>query len=233
MTDDDRRLVVEARGVERHYTTKAGTVRALDGVDLAVAAGEFLAIAGPSGSGKSTLLNLIGALDTPTGGRLVVDGHDLSTLDQKALALLRRDRIGFVFQAYNLVPVLTALENVEYVMMLQGRPEAARRQRALEVLATVGLGDHADRRPASLSGGQQQRVAVARAIAAEPALVLADEPTANLDSHTGSALLDTMEALNRAGTTFIFSTHDPQVMARASRLVRLRDGHIESDETRE
>ncbi len=225
--------VVRVTAAERHYTTKAGTVRALDGVDLDIAPGEFLAIAGPSGSGKTTLLNLIGALDRPTAGTVAVDGVDIGAISKADRAALRRDRIGFVFQAYNLIPVLTVYENVEYVMLLQGRPADERRAAAREVLDAVGLGDKLDRRPAELSGGQQQRVAVARAIAARPALVLADEPTANLDTATGDALLDTMQALNRdRGTTFVFSTHDPQVMARASRLVRLRDGKTESDERR-
>lgn len=226
-------LVVDVRDARRHYSTKAGTVRALDGVDFAVAAGEFVAIAGPSGSGKTTLLNLIGALDTPTEGDVRIDQQPIGRLSAAERAELRRDAIGFVFQAYNLIPVLTVLENVEYVMLLQGRPAAARRAAAVEVLEAVGLGDQIDRRPAELSGGQQQRVAVARAIAAKPALVLADEPTANLDSATGEALLDLMQQLNRErGVTFIFSTHDPAVMARASRLVRLRDGRIESDDVR-
>ncbi|MEZ4437265.1 MAG: ABC transporter ATP-binding protein [bacterium] len=225
--------VVEVHGATRHYETRAATVRALDGVDLVVRPGEFMAIAGPSGSGKTTLLNLIGALDRPTGGKVEVAGRDIGALTGAGRAELRRDRIGFVFQAYNLIPVLTVLENVEYVMLLQGRPAAERRAAATAVLDEVGLGDKLDRRPAELSGGQQQRVAVARAIAAGPSLVLADEPTANLDTATGEALLDTMQALNRErGTTFIFSTHDPQVMKRASRLVRLRDGKIESDERR-
>ena len=226
-------LVASLRGVCRHYRTEAGVVRALEGVDLDVAQGEMLAIAGPSGSGKTTLLGLIGALDSASSGSLVVAGADLATLSRKEAALLRRDRIGFVFQAYNLVPVLTALENVEYVMLLQGRDKAERQRRALQVLAEVGLRDHAHRRPSELSGGQQQRVAVARALAAEPALILADEPTANLDSTTAAALLDMMQTLNREHcTTFVFSTHDPMVMERASRIVRLHDGQVQSEERR-
>lgn len=225
--------VVDVAGAHRHYVTRAGTVRALDGVDLIVQRGEFMAIAGPSGSGKTTLLNLIGGLDSPTDGRVVVAGRDVGEMSSAGRAELRRDHIGFVFQAYNLIPVLTVLENVEYVMLLQGRTQSERRKAAVAVLEEVGLGDKLDRRPAELSGGQQQRVAVARAIASGPALVLADEPTANLDTATGDALLDTMQALNREhGTTFVFSTHDPKVMQRASRLVRLRDGRIESDERR-
>ena len=225
--------VAELRDVCRHYTTSAGVVNALDHVSMTIEKGEMLAIAGPSGSGKSTLLGMLGALDRPSSGEIIVDGRSLGSLSAKEAALLRRDRIGFVFQAYNLVPVLTALENVEYVMLLQGRDPAARQARARQVLAEVGLGQHADRRPGELSGGQQQRVAVARALAAEPALILADEPTANLDSHTATALLDIMATLNREhGVTFVFSTHDPMVMERASRIVHLRDGAIESEERR-
>ena len=225
--------IIELRGAERYYETKAGVVRALDGVDLEIFPGEFVAIAGPSGSGKSTLLNLVGALDRPTGGSVRIAGGELSQMSERQRSHLRRDRIGFVFQAYNLIPVLTARENVEYIMELQGRPAGERHARAVEILREVGLGEMTDRRPAELSGGQQQRVAVARAIAANPALVLADEPTANLDSQTGEALLDTMERLNREyGTTFVFSTHDPLVMERASRLIRLRDGKIDGEERR-
>ena len=233
MSGSNDGAIVALDDAKRHYKTRAGVVKALDGVTLNVAPGEFLAVAGPSGSGKSTLLNLVGALDRPTAGTVRIEGRDLGILSKRVLAELRRDRIGFVFQAYNLIPVLTVMENVEYVMLLQGRRAAERRERAREILGEVGLGDLLDRRPAELSGGQQQRVAVARAIASEPAIVLADEPTANLDSLTGSALLDTMEALNqRRRTTFLFSTHDHSVMARASRLVRLRDGRIEDEERR-
>jgi putative ABC transport system ATP-binding protein len=223
--------VVELQGVSRRYVSKGETVLALDRIDLRVEGGEFLALAGPSGSGKSTLLNLVGGLDRPSEGRVIVEGRELGTLSGKELAALRRERLGFVFQSYNLVPVLSAVENVEYVMLIQGRPAAERRARAMEVLREVGLEGMEHRRPASLSGGQQQRVAVARAIAAHPALVLADEPTANLDTATGEALTDLMAALNaKYGTTFIFSTHDTRIMERASRLVRLRDGHLVSDE---
>lgn len=221
------------RDVSRHYATAAGPVKALDGVTLDIRRGELLAIAGPSGSGKSTLLGLLGALDRPTGGEIRVEDRNLADLSARESAMLRRDRIGFVFQAYNLVPVLTALENVEYVMVLQGRAKAARQERARQILAEVGLGDLIDRRPGELSGGQQQRVAVARALAAEPALILADEPTANLDSATAAALLDMMVGLNRQhGTTFVFSTHDPAVMQRADRVIHLHDGRIASEERR-
>lgn len=225
--------VVQIQGATRHYVTRGETIKALDGVDLEVAPGEFLAIAGPSGSGKSTLLNLIGALDSPSQGEVRIDGVSLSGMSEAERSKLRRDRIGFVFQAYNLIPVLSVLENVEYVMLLQGRPADERHERAKAILEEVGLADKLNRRPLELSGGQQQRVAVARAIASQPALVLADEPTANLDSTTGEALLDTMQRLNQEhGMTFVFSTHDPLVMARASRLIHLRDGRIESEERR-
>ncbi len=225
--------VVSMSDLERHYVTKGETVRALAGVSLDIAAGEFMALAGPSGSGKSTLLNLVGGLDRPSGGSVSVEGRDLASLSGRELAELRRDRIGFVFQAYNLIPVLTVMENVEYVMLLQGQVKAERRGQVREILADVGLEGLERRKPTELSGGQQQRVAVARAIASEPALVLADEATANLDTATGEALLDTMAELNRKhGTTFLFSTHDYKIMERATRLVRLRDGRVESDERR-
>ena len=224
--------IVSLAHVTKEYVLKGGTVRALDDVTLKIDAGEFMAVAGPSGSGKSTLLNLIGGLDAPTSGKVEIDGRDIFELSGRALAELRRDSIGFVFQAYNLVPVLTALENVEYVMLLQGRTKPERRERAYEMLAEVGLAGLEDRRPAELSGGQQQRVAVARALAADPVLVLADEPTANLDSTTGAGLLDTLAEINaRRGATFILSTHDPRVMERSRRIVRLRDGRVESDGT--
>ncbi|MFQ6033459.1 MAG: ABC transporter ATP-binding protein, partial [Candidatus Bipolaricaulia bacterium] len=204
---------------------------ALRGIDLTIGEGEFLAIAGPSGSGKTTLLNLIGGLDRPTAGRVFLEGEEITALSRSRLAELRLRKIGFVFQAYNLIPTLTALENVEYVMLLQGVAAKERRRRALAILKEVGLEEYADRFPNRMSGGQQQRAAVARAIVARPKLVLADEPTANLDSGTGSELVETMRRLNRDhGVTFVFSTHDPLVMERAERLVRLRDGKIVADE---
>lgn len=218
---------VRTERLTRIYRQDSIEVAALKDVDLEIAAGEFIALVGPSGSGKSTLLNLLGGLDRPTSGHLWVAGQDLSALGARALADLRLRRIGFVFQEYNLIPVLSAIENVEYVMLLQGVPDGERRRRALAVLGEVGLAGLEDRRPGQLSGGQQQRVAVARAIVAEPALVLADEPTANLDSKTGGALMDLMRRLNETkGVTFVFSTHDPMVMERARRLVRLKDGRI-------
>ena len=225
--------VVELSNVSRHYETAGEVVRALDGVSLAIDEGEFVAIAGPSGSGKSTLLNLVGALDIPNEGSLRIADKELAELNRKQRAELRRDTLGFVFQAYNLIPVLTVMENVEYVQVLQGIDKNKRRARSAEVLKQVGLEGMFERRPNELSGGQQQRVAVARAIASNPALVLADEPTANLDSTTSEALLDTMAELNREhGVTFVFATHDPRVMSRATRLIRLVDGKIESDEKR-
>lgn len=225
--------VVQIHDAKRYYVTRGETIKALDGVDLEVERGEFLAIAGPSGSGKSTLLNLIGALDSPSEGEVRIDGVSLNGMSEADRSKLRRDRIGFVFQAYNLIPVLSVLENVEYVMLLQGRPASERHALSKAILEEVGLVDKLNRRPLELSGGQQQRVAVARAIASQPALVLADEPTANLDSVTGEQLLDTMQRLNQEhGMTFVFSTHDPLVMARASRLIRLRDGRVESEERR-
>ena len=223
--------LVRAEGLEKVYRVDHVEIPALRGIDLTIGEGEFLAIAGPSGSGKTTLLNLIGGLDRPTAGRVFLEGEEITSLSRARLAELRLRKIGFVFQAYNLLPVLTALENVEYVMLLQGVPARERRRRALEILKEVGLEGYADRLPGRMSGGQQQRVAVARAIVARPRLVLADEPTANLDSGTGSELLDLMRRLNRDhDVTFVFSTHDPLVMERAERLVRLRDGKIVIDE---
>ena len=231
--DDGTNSVVELTDVTKVYHQGDQRVEALRGLTMAVESGEFTAISGPSGSGKTTALNLIGALDTPTSGTVRLEGADLGTLSRKALSHLRRDRIGFVFQAYNLLPILSAYENAEIVMAVQGVAEAERRPRVMELLARVGLEGMEDRRPSELSGGQQQRVAIARAIAAGPAVVLADEPTANVDSTTADALLEMMESLNREQqVTFLFSTHDPRVMARARRLVRLVDGRIEKDEVR-
>ena len=226
--------VVSVKDVIKNYEVGKVVVRALRGVSLDVGEGEFTAVVGPSGSGKSTLMNLIGGLDVPTEGTVIVGGKDLSKVPSKKLADLRLHNIGFVFQAYNLVPVLSARENVEFVLQLQGVSRSERHERASEALAEVGLGDLGDRRPAEMSGGQQQRVAVARAIVAKPALVLADEPTANLDSKTGLDLLGLMRDLNEErGVTFIFSTHDPKVMDHARRIVTLIDGKIEHDETKE
>jgi putative ABC transport system ATP-binding protein len=213
------------------YDGNSLEVRALNGVDLSVDQGEFTAIAGPSGSGKTTLLNLIGGLDSPTGGSLVVAGNDLKSMSARELSDMRLNNIGFIFQAYNLIPVLTSLENVEYILLLQGVDKAERRERSIRILEEVGLKKEINRRPKQLSGGQQQRVAVARAIVSEPELVLADEPTANLDQKTGAGLLDLMHDLNHhKNITFIFSTHDRMVMDYAERLIKLTDGRIVSDE---
>jgi putative ABC transport system ATP-binding protein len=223
--------IVSLQKVTKDYGEGDALTHALRGVDLMVEAGEFTAMAGPSGSGKSTLLNIIGGLDRPTAGRVEVDGREINTLSKTDLSLLRRDRIGFIFQSYNLIPVLTALENAEYVLMLQGIPTAERRGRVKEVLKEVGLKGLENRYPRQLSGGQQQRVAIARAIVSEPALVLADEPTANVDSDTGKSLLDLMRRLNEEkGVTFFFSTHEEAVMKRARRLLQIRDGVIFNDQ---
>jgi len=224
---------VEVESVSKIYPQGETEVRALNSLSLAVQPGEFTAICGPSGSGKTTLLNLMGALDKPTSGEVRVDGQRLAELGRRDLSRLRRDRIGFVFQAYNLIPVLTAYENAEMVLRLQGTEERDRRDRVMAVLDDVGLSGLEDRRPNQLSGGQQQRVAIARAIASAPAVVLADEPTANVDSDTADRLLEIMEKLNRErGETFLFSTHDPRVLERARRVVRIVDGQIEDDQTR-
>ena len=226
-------VIAEAKGIRKLYDTRGVETLALDGIDLAVHAGEFSALAGPSGSGKTTLLNILGALDAPTEGTVCIEGRDLAPLSPAELSDLRMRKLGFVFQAYNLIPVFTARENVEFVMELQQVSAAGRKQRALEVLEEVGRGGLGDKRPRAMRGGQQQRVAVARAIVARPAMVLADEPTANLDSETAARLLELMEQLNRThGITFLFSTHDPAVMEAARRVVRLRDGRVVSDEAK-
>jgi len=222
--------VVVARGLTKVFALGKQEVWALRGVDFEVHEGEFLALVGPSGSGKTTLLNLVGALDVPTAGELTVLGKNVAALSKHARAQLRLTSLGFVFQAYNLIPVLTALENVEFVLELQGGA-VGRRARAREVLTELGLADLADRRISELSGGQQQRVAVARAVAARPKLVLADEPTANLDGANAEMLMHLMRDLrDRHGMTFIFSTHDPRVVAHAVRVVTLVDGRVASDE---
>ena len=222
--------IVECRGISKTYRQGKVSVEALADIDLTVETGGFIALAGPSGSGKTTLLNLVGGLDRPDSGTITVDGRTYEDLDNGQMADLRLHHIGFVFQAYNLIPVLSALENVEYVMLLQGVPSDERRRRAREMLDTVGLEGKYDRRPAELSGGQQQRVAVARAIASNPSIVLADEPTANLDSKTGESLLQLMRQMNKErSVTFIFSTHDTMVMDFARRIVLIRDGRIAED----
>jgi putative ABC transport system ATP-binding protein len=219
--------IVSLQGVTKDYGEGEVVVHALRGVDFNLQTGDFAAIAGPSGSGKSTMLNIIGGLDKPTTGSVRVNGFETNHLSRTELSRLRRDRIGFVFQNYNLIPVLTALENAEYILMLQGIPQNERRERVVKLLAEVGLGGMEHRLPKELSGGQQQRVAVARAIASEPALVLADEPTANIDSKTGMALMDLMLMLNEEkGITFLFSSHEQEVLNRAKRLLLLKDGRI-------
>ncbi len=226
-------VVVKVDGVTKTYQRDSIAVNALAGVDLEIRKGDFAVLVGPSGSGKTTLLNLIGGLDTPTSGRILVGGADIGRMSKSELSLLRLRQIGFVFQEFNLIPVLSAIENVEFIMLLQGLPEARRRERSMALLNELGLAGLEYRRPNELSGGQQQRVAVARALAAEPIIVLPDEPTANLDSKAGAALMDMMRRLNEErGATFVFSTHDPMVVERAKRVIRLRDGRVEADERR-
>ena len=223
--------IVECEGVSKIYTQGKIEVPALKDVSVTVAPGAFMAIAGPSGSGKTTLLNLIGSLDSADAGRIIVDGNAYADMSASQLADLRLHKIGFIFQAYNLIPVLSAAENVEYVMLLQGVPARERRDRSRAILDEVGLEGKYGRRPSELSGGQQQRVAVARAIVSNPSLVLADEPTANLDSKTGRGLLEIMKEMNaRRNVTFIFSTHDRMVMNYATRLLRLKDGRVTDDQ---
>lgn len=223
--------LITLSSLRKVYTETASDVVAVDSVDLTLEAGEFAALVGPSGCGKTTLLNLIGGLDRPSAGRVVVSGTDLSTLSDADLVRFRLEHIGFVFQAYNLIPVLTALENTVFILELQGVAAAERNKRGMELLDAVGLADKAHHRPAQLSGGQQQRVAVARALASKPAFVLADEPTANLDSKSASTLLDIMVDLNRTeGTLFLFSTHDPRVVDRARRTFHLEDGRVVREE---
>ncbi len=228
----DSEHVVKLERVSRIYRQGDQAVHALDGVSLRIREGEMVVVAGPSGSGKTTLLNVAGGLDRPTEGKVWLREHELTAMSRRMLAQLRLRAVGFVFQAYNLIPVLSAEENAEFILLLRGVPAAERRAKVRAVLSAVGLEGLEGRRPHQLSGGQQQRVAVARAIVAEPALVLADEPTANLDSVAAASLLELMTRLNReTGTTFLFSTHDPRVMRRARRVITMRDGRIESDET--
>jgi putative ABC transport system ATP-binding protein len=225
--------VVKLEKVCKIYGRDGIEVHALHEVSLEIARGDFAVLVGPSGSGKTTLLNMIGGLDTPSAGRIWVAGTEIGGMGRSALSELRLRRIGFVFQEFNLIPVLSALENVEFVMLLQGIAERERRARSYALLKELGLEGLEHRRPSELSGGQQQRVAVARAIAAEPIIVLPDEPTANLDSKAGGALMDLMRRLNEEkGISFVFSTHDPMVVERARRVIRLRDGRIEADERR-
>ncbi len=222
--------IVRVEKVRKVYRDNGVPVDALRGINLTVSTGDFSVIAGPSGSGKTTLLNIIGTLDKPTEGKVWLDGDDVASKSRRELAEIRLRKIGFVFQAYNLNPVLSALENVEFTMMLRGIDAAERKRRGLALLQELGIGELANKRPNEMSGGQQQRVAIARAISNDPRLVLADEPTANLDSETSNRLLELMEKLNHEdGITFVFSSHDPQVIERAHRLLVLKDGQIVSD----
>jgi putative ABC transport system ATP-binding protein len=227
--------LLELKGVEKIYQQGKIQVPALRGIDLVVEPGEFTTVFGPSGSGKTTLLNLVGCLDKPTTGQVIFEGKELGSLDKKGLAQIRRDNIGFIFQSYNLIPVLTAYENVEFAIRLLGKHSGQKlKDRVLEILAAVGLEGLENRRPNELSGGQKQRVAIARALVKEPKLVLADEPTANLDSKTSEEILEVMVRMNQElGTTFIFSTHDPRVMDYAHRLLEIKDGLISLDQRRE
>jgi len=225
--------VIVTQGVTKVYSDNGVPVPAVQGIDLTIKPGEFTAIVGPSGSGKTTFLNIISGLDSVTSGKVWLDGKPLSEMSGRELSDFRRDNIGFIFQAYNLIPVLSVEENVEYIMLLQGVSSEERHERVTKMLDRLGLTDFADRLPPKLSGGQQQRVAIARAMVSRPVLVLADEPTANLDSRAGAELLDLMRDLNQTtGMTFVFSTHDTMIMERATRLVTLKDGRIDSDEVR-
>ena len=222
--------IIKINNLSKIYNGTAVEVRAVDGIDLSFEQGEFTAIVGPSGSGKTTFLNLLGGLDRPTSGEVIVDNSNIWSLSDRKIIDFRLRNIGFVFQAYNLIPVLTAKENVEFIMELQGISKKERFERTKELLESVGLGDRMDSRPNKLSGGQQQRVAVARALASKPKFILADEPTANLDSKSTETLLDIMEELNKnENITFIFSTHDARVMKKARRIVTMEDGKILSD----
>jgi putative ABC transport system ATP-binding protein len=228
--NQDNKAIIITEDLKKTYRDNGMEVQAVRGVDLTVGPGEFSAIVGPSGSGKTTLLNIISGLDSPTSGKVWLAGKLLSEMSRRQLSDFRRDHIGFIFQAYNLIPVLTVRENVEYIMMLQGIEKAERHGRVREILDQIGLQGMETRVPPKLSGGQQQRVAIARAMVSRPALILADEPTANLDSETGAGLIDMMQELNRkTGMTFLFSTHDPMVMDKASRVITLKDGRIAED----
>ena len=221
--------LIDMRGLTREYTVGGQTIRALDGVNLQIAAGEFVAIMGPSGSGKSTAMNMIGCLDKPTAGTYVIDGYDVSALSEDQLAELRNVKIGFVFQNFNLLPKATALENVELPMLYAGVPARERRRRAVEALARVGLAERMHNRPNELSGGQQQRVSIARALVNHPALLLADEPTGALDSRTTADILDLFAELHEQGNTIVIVTHENEVGRRAKRIIRFRDGRVAAD----
>ncbi len=225
--------VIDIKKLKKIYNDTGVPVHAVNGVDLSFREGEFAAIVGPSGSGKTTLLNMIGGLDNPTEGEIIINNTRIKDLKSSEIIDFRLKNIGFVFQAYNLIPVLTAEENVEFIMNLQGRSKKERKARVRELMDAVGLGDRLKSRPGKLSGGQQQRVAVARALASKPQFILADEPTANLDSKSTETLLDIMENLNKEeNITFIFSTHDQRVVKKAHRIITIEDGKVKSDEKR-
>ena len=227
------KTAVRTANLWKIYPQEPDPVEAVRGISTEIETGDFVAMAGPSGSGKTTMLNMIGGLTRPSRGQVWIGDQEITEMSDKDLAQLRLERIGFVFQSYNLLPVLTALENAEFTLLLSGIPKDERRKKVLELFNKIGLSGLEDRKPGKLSGGQQQRVAVARAVVANPALILADEPTANLDSKASADLLDVMERLNQDhGTTFLFSTHDPRVMERSRRLITLVDGQVESDERR-
>ncbi len=231
---DRHPAAVRTDGLWKVFEHEGIEVEAVRDVSLTIQPGEFVVLAGPSGSGKTTLLNMIGGLTRPTRGRVRIEGRDITDLSERDLARWRLEEVGFVFQAYNLLPVLSALENAEFTLLLRGVPDDERRRRVESLFADIGLAGLEDRRPGKLSGGQQQRVAVARAVIGRPALVLADEPTANLDSRTSSALIDLMAELNREhGTTFLFATHDTELMRRARRFIKLVDGRVVEDERRD
>jgi putative ABC transport system ATP-binding protein len=227
--------LIKLSGLKKIYQQGKIEVPALRGIDMEIESGEFTTIFGPSGSGKTTLLNMIGCLDKSTAGEIIFDGHSINDLENKELAEVRRYNLGFIFQSYNLIPVLTAFENVEFaIRLIEKHSKKERRDRVMSLLEEVGLGEMADRRPNELSGGQKQRVAIARALIKEPKLVLADEPTANLDSQTSKEVLELMKEMNEElNTTFIFSTHDPQVMDYARRLIEIKDGKISKDQRRD
>jgi putative ABC transport system ATP-binding protein len=226
-------VVIETKNLTKTYNPKTIPVHAVNGIDLTIEQGEFTAIVGPSGCGKTSLLNLVGGLDEATDGTVTIAGTTLNGLSEKKLTDFRLRNIGFVFQSYNLVPVLTARENIEFIMLLQKRSDRERRERVDSLLSKMNISKEGDRRPSQLSGGQQQRVAVARALASKPQIILADEPTANLDSHATSSLLDIMAEMNKnEGATFVFSTHDQRVIDKATRVVTLEDGKIVKDERR-
>lgn len=225
--------IIEVKNLHKVYQDTKVPVKAVNGIDLSFEEGEFSAVVGPSGSGKTTFLNLIGGLDTPTKGEIRINGENISDLKSKKLIDFRLHNIGFVFQSYNLIPVLTAIENVAFIMELQGKSKNERNKRAKELLEAVGIGDKIYNRPGDLSGGQQQRVSVARALASKPKFILADEPTANLDSKSTSDLLDIMQKMNKeSNITFIFSTHDQRVMDKARRIITIDDGKVSGDESR-